>query len=156
MRIGQGRGQTSVGASLFSGCCWFPLQAMFLVLVYVLGLQGRIWKVDRSIIFGGIGRLHQLQNSNSSGHHGLAGKGLALLRFFVGPICRCSEEGRGCGRGCKKCTRLVNHHVDSDIEKRPPKLLPSRRKSANPNPPFDSIVVWREVSRLAPSLVYPL
>ena len=76
------RGDTRrVGASLFSGCCWFRQQAMLYVGVSVFGVKGCIWLVNRSLIFRGIGRLHQLQNSNSSGHHSLAGKGLELFRF---------------------------------------------------------------------------
>ena len=37
----------------------------------------------------------------------VAGNGLGLFRFSFVPLCRCGEEGRGCGRSFKKCMHLL-------------------------------------------------
>jgi len=108
--------------------------------------------VNGSLVVFWIGRLHRRQRCNSSGHHGLSGRGLGIFPFSFGPLCRCGEEGRGCGWGCTMFTHLFLYICYSQESKgilqnscHPGESLPI------PNQLFVASWFSREVSCLAPS-----
>ena len=91
------------------------------------------WQLFGPSWFGGKGGL--VSFGSPFGHH-------------AGVVKRVAGVGGGAGSASSSSSSLPEIG-------RSPKLLPSRRKSADPTLAFRGIVVSRQMSCLAPSLVYP-
>ena len=105
--------------------------------------------------FLGIRTLYQRQNCNSSCNHGFAGKWLGLFRTSFGPLCGSVEELRGCGRVRNTFTTNFFTVFTLKNSKEFSQSLAITTNVCPSKPNFGGLVVWREVSCLAPSFVYP-
>ena len=113
-------------------------------------VKGRILASEWMIFGGGIGRLNQ-RPDNSSGHTVLAGHGVCPFMFCLGLFAGLLKRVAGVEGGKRSARTFLWIFLLSGVVRSPPKVVPSRRKSANPTPGFHGIVVSRQMSRVAPS-----
>ena len=153
-RSGSRGNKRRVVASVFSGCCWIPHQAMLYVCISAFG-EGT------NLVSGWITRFRGDWDAPASKDATLRaimvwrGRGLTSFGSLVGPYADVVHRVADVGLGSRSPRTFFFIFATVRNQRSPPELSPPTRKSANPIPAFRGIVILRQVSRLAPSLVYP-